>query len=338
MLQNVTTSGAQNIAGDKPYGLVVIGRNEGKRLKLCLQSAPPNTPAVYVDSGSTDNSLTYAQQAGATIVKLDMTLPFTAARARNTGLKALQEEWPALSFVQFVDGDCELQPNWIAKATTFLLENKDIAVVCGRRRERFPERSIYNKLCDIEWDTPPGEAKACGGDALMRIDALKRIDGFNPTMIAGEEPELCLRLRNNGWRIWRLDEEMTLHDAAIERFSQWWARSVRAGYAFALGAWMHGRSSERYWVRETIRSLFWGAALPAFILLLTLMFGPKPLLLFLIYLVQVGSVSLRSNFPPKLAWRYGLLMTIGKFAETWGVLKFAFRSISQTKEEIIEYK
>jgi len=145
---------------------------------------------------------------GADVVALDMDLPFTAARARNAGVDALMAMPTPPDFVQFIDGDCELQPGWIETALAFLQKNPEAAVACGRRRERFPEASVYNRLIDLEWDTPVGQASACGGDALMRADAVQQAGGFNPNLIAGEEPELCVRLRAAGWQIWRLDAEM----------------------------------------------------------------------------------------------------------------------------------
>ncbi|MEM9139196.1 MAG: glycosyltransferase, partial [Pseudomonadota bacterium] len=206
-------------------GAVIIGRNEGARLIRCLASVGSAACMVYVDSGSTDGSVQAAREAGAEVVELDMDMPFTAARARNAGLARLREIG-AFDYVQFIDGDCELQPGWIALALAFLEEHPDVAVACGRRRERFPEASVYNRLCDHEWDTPVGEAKACGGDALMRMTALAAVGGYRDDLIAGEEPELCVRLRAAGWRVWRLDAEMTLHDADMHRFGQWWRRTA----------------------------------------------------------------------------------------------------------------
>ena len=147
-------------------GVVVIGRNEGVRLERCLRSLMQGVgKVVYVDSGSTDGSPQLARSLGVEVLALDMRVPFTAARARNEGFSALQRLLPSMQLVQFVDGDCEVDARWLATAQAFLDQHPEVAVVCGRRRERFPERSVYNLLCDLEWDTPIGEAKACGGDA-----------------------------------------------------------------------------------------------------------------------------------------------------------------------------
>ena len=206
---------------ENKLGVVAIGRNEGERLRRCLSSVLPLVPAtVYVDSGSTDGSNHMAVELGADVVDLDMTRPFTAARARNEGLRKLLLRHPDIAFVQFVDGDCEIVPGWLEAARDYLQDHPKHAVVCGRRRERHPDRSVYNRLCDEEWNTPVGDALSCGGDAMMRAPALQAVGGYRESMIAGEEPELCVRLRQAGWRIHRLDREMTLHDAAITHFSR----------------------------------------------------------------------------------------------------------------------
>ena len=268
-------------------GAVVIGRNEGDRLVRCLASLAGATGhVVYVDSGSTDGSVAAAQAAGAEVVTLDPDRPFTAARARNAGFARLMDRAAAPDFVQFVDGDCEIRDGWIETAAAFLQGTPEAAVACGRRRERFPEASVYNRLIDTEWDTPVGPARACGGDALMRTEALRAVGGFDPRLIAGEEPELCVRLRRAGWTVWRLDAEMTWHDAAITRLGQWWKRTRRAGHAYAEGAALHGGPPERHGVTETRRAVLWGAALPAAALAGTAV-TPWALLLLLAYPAQV---------------------------------------------------
>lgn len=239
-------------------GIVVIGRNEGNRLKISLLSAiGENTTVVYVDSGSTDDSVQIAHSLGASVVELDMSIPFTAARARNAGFSHLLQIEPDIKFVQFVDGDCELIAGWLESAKAELIAQPNVVAVCGKLRERYPERSVYNTLCNIEWDTPVGVTSACGGIAMMRVSAFKQAGGFNPNLIAGEEPELCIRMRRNDGIILRINTDMAWHDADIIRFSQWWKREIRNGHAYAEGMWMHGSSRERHWVRESFRAWLW---------------------------------------------------------------------------------
>lgn len=312
-------------------GAVIIGRNEGARLVACLASFPDWVrPLVYVDSGSTDGSVAAARAAGAEVVALDMALPFTAARARNAGLARLQE-LGAPDFVQFVDGDCRMQPGWLEAAAEFLAARPGVAVVCGRRREVRPEASIWNGLCDAEWDTPVGKAKACGGDALMRVAALTAVGGYDPALIAGEEPELCVRLRQAGWEIWRIDREMTLHDAAMTRIGQWWKRTRRGGHAFAEGAALHGAPPERHWVAETRRAVLWGAALPV-VTLAGLAITPWAGLLVLAYPLQMLRLSRRWG------WERGVFTVLSKFPEAQGVLEYHLNRLRKRRSRLIEYK
>jgi GT2 family glycosyltransferase len=317
--------------------VVVIGRNEGDRLLGCLASVPSLvTRVIYVDSGSTDGSVAAAQAAGADIVQLDTAVPFTAARARNAGFAALADG-TRVDLVQFVDGDCAIQPGWVAAARDFLVQVPQAAVVCGRRRERHPDASVYNRLCDTEWDTPVGNTLACGGDAMMRATVLDGVCGFDPTLIAGEEPELCLRIRKAGWQVWRIDHEMTLHDAAMTRFGQWWKRARRSGHASAEGAAMHGRTPERHGVATMRRALMWGIALPLVVLLGALI-TPWALLLLLAYPAQVVRLARRGGMARRQSWEDAFFLTLGKFPEALGALEYGWRRITAQKMTLIEYK
>lgn len=241
-------------------GFVIIGRNEGARLATCIASVLQEADiAVYVDSGSTDGSSELALGMGLPVVDLDPAIPFTAARARNAGATWLLDRWPSLEFVHFIDGDCELVEGWLEQALAAMKAEPNLASVCGRRRERSPEASIYNQLCDQEWNTPVGIADFCGGDALFRVEPFLRVGGFSDDMIAGEEPDLCHRLRRNQWKIRRIDGEMTIHDAAMTRFGQWWQRNKRSGYSTAEAFARRG-AQEPGLRRHVVSNVFW--ALP----------------------------------------------------------------------------
>jgi GT2 family glycosyltransferase len=319
-------------------GLVAIGRNEGERLRRCLMSVLGKVDAiVYVDSGSNDGSVAIAQGLGVEVVNLDLSQPFSAARARNCGYQRLIERHPEIRLVQFVDGDCELVEGWLARAVAFLEASPEVAVVCGRRRERYPQSSVYNLLCDMEWDTPVGEAEACGGDAMMRVEAFAAVGGFRDDLIAGEEPELCLRLRHRGWKIWRIDAEMTLHDANITSFRQWWRRSMRAGHAYANVTRLYHGTRETFWRRDFQRILFWGGLLPL-TLLGGALFSPLVLAGFVAYPLQAVRTALRRGYDQPASWWYAGSVVLDKFPGLQGVLQFYWKRAMKLKSGLIEYK
>jgi GT2 family glycosyltransferase len=320
------------------YGVVVIGRNEGDRLKRCLMSVSNATSVVYVDSGSSDGSAVLARNHGADVIELDESTPFTAARARNSGYRRLCLTQPQLEYIQFIDGDCELIEGWPEAAVAFLDKHEGVCAVFGRLRERHPERSVYNRLCDMEWDVPLGDSPACGGIAMMHAKPLESVGGYREDLIAGEEPELCVRLRAKGWKIWRVDHEMAWHDAGLTHFHQWWRRNVRSGYAYAQGANLHGSSPERHWVWESQRALIWGLGIPIFCLLSSIFVGPLGLLSWLIYPLQALRLAIRSPVAPKDRLIWATFQILGRFPETEGQIRFIIDQALGRRRGLIEHK
>jgi GT2 family glycosyltransferase len=251
---------------------VVIGRNEGARLEPSLRSVQnAGLPHVYVDSGSSDNSPAVARRLGIPVVELGPSRPFSAARGRNEGLDEALLHWPESDYVLFLDGDCVLDPLFPAAAAATFEEHPDCAIVTGHLSERHPEASIYNRLCAIEWQSPAGKIEnmnALGGIMAARISAFREVGGFNEQAIAGEEPDLGVRLGLAGFSIIKIDRPMATHDAQMLRFSQWWKRAMRSGHALAYRYARHGRTAFRDGQRELRSVLFWGFALPLVVLTL----------------------------------------------------------------------
>lgn len=254
------------------FAVVVIGRNEGERLVRCLGSvaalrAPRELKlqcVVYVDSNSSDNSLEAAQAMGAHTLALKDG-PWTAARARNAGWRAAVAECSAeaieLDWILFLDGDTRVDPEFVCAARLVAADDDTIASITGQRREANPRQSIYTRVLDLDWGSPPGEAAFFGGDTFLRLAALAATDGFDDRLIAGEEPELSRRMRALGWRHQSIAVPMTTHDLAIRRFSQYWARLRRAGYAYAEVSERFRYTSDPLWLsrsrRNIARAAFW---------------------------------------------------------------------------------
>ncbi len=324
-------------------GVVAIGRNEGERLRRCLESATRDCDrVVYVDSGSSDDSVSLAKSFGAIVVSLDMSKPFSAARGRNEGYHALMAAWPSTRFVQFIDGDCELAEHWLTKSQQALSANESLAAVCGRRRERYPDATIYNRLCDIEWDTPIGKAKSCGGDAAYRVEAIEQVGGFDDTVIAAEDDEVCVRLRRQGWKIERINAEMTLHDAAMTRFTQWWRRAVRAGHGFAQGFAMHGEPPEKHFAKPLRSCLIWGGAFPLVAISLAWVTGGISLVMlftgYALLLIKTARSMRSRGLTTPLSMLYAANCVLSKFPGLIGIAKYHWRRLLGSGTRIIEYK
>jgi GT2 family glycosyltransferase len=323
-------------------GVVVIGRNEGARLRICLGSVLlQSRRVVYVDSDSTDDSVAYAKSLSVDVVQLDMRIPFSAARARNDGFQFLCQKYPEIIFVQFIDGDCELLEGWLDRALSFLDSSPSYAIAAGRVIERFPEKSIYNRLCGIEWNTPVGDAKACGGIFLIRRSAFESVGGFNPVVVAGEEPDLCYRLGGKDWKIRRIDNDMALHDSAIYRFSQWWRRAKRAGHGYAQGFALHFRDGNGYYLKESMRCWIWALGVP----LLTILFAFVIRVYALAVLVLYPARFIKTSFNKYKQCRrsgdsvvYGLFTVLASWPQFIGQLLYIKRLLTRANITVIEHK
>jgi cellulose synthase/poly-beta-1,6-N-acetylglucosamine synthase-like glycosyltransferase len=325
--------------------VVVIGRNEGPRLQRCLQSiAQMNHPSfdfevIYVDSGSADNSLTLAKESGATVIALRPDRP-TAALGRNAGWHAANG-----SIILFLDGDTILQPDFVANSLPDLAR-ENIAIVWGHRREIHPEHSLYNRVLDLDWIYAPGPTLYCGGDALFRRNVLDATNGFDETLIAGEEPELCRRIAALDYTILHVDRPMTGHDLAITRFSQYWKRNIRAGHAFAEVSERRRTDALAFWTYEATRNrnraltlstiFFAGVALSIVFLKL----WPA-----IIMLVFFAVISLRSAY--KARWKttdkvalllYGIHSHLQQIPIYWGQLQYKLNHRRGKRAGLVEYK
>ena len=324
-------------------GAVVIGRNEGERLKRCIVSLKDAVElVVYVDSGSTDGSVEFANEQGAEVVELDMSRPFTAARARNAGLKRLRERRSDIDLVQFVDGDCEVIDGWLSRAAELLEKRADAVIVCGRTQELNRSGTVYNRLCDMEFDHRAGDVDSCGGIFMGRAEPITKIGGFNETIIAGEEPELCLRLRNEDWKVVRIDDPMVWHDSAMTRFGQWWKRSVRSGHAYAEAMDRHGSGTERFGVRNSVSIWFW--AFGPLVMAAALLWPTHywSLVILLAYPMQACRIALRrrTTHGNRLgdALLYGVFLMIGKWAQVVGQCRYWLNRARHQQGGLIEYK
>jgi GT2 family glycosyltransferase len=323
--------------------IVAIGRNEGERLARCLRAALAAAPlVVYVDSGSADGSVAQARAAGCSVVELDPAQPFTAARARNQGFAQVMAQAPQAEFVQFIDGDCELDPDWLERAAAELAARSGVALVRGHLREVNPRASVYNRMCDLEWEQTPGEIRACGGIFLIRAEVFRACGGFRSDVIAAEDDEFCVRVRRLGCKLLMLDLPMARHDAAMMSFAQWWRRARRAGHAYAQVAALHGAGEERYFAPERRRIYVWGLALPvAALALAPITKGLSMVALLAAYAAQLAHIARgcrRRGWTPDDAFLYACFAVLSRFPGLQGLLQYHWRQFAGRPPAIIEHK
>lgn len=324
--------------------VVVIGRNEGERLVRCLHSVERahwgdiEHELIYVDSRSTDGSPARAHALGARVLVLDDTSP-CAAKARNLGWRA-----SVGTHLLFLDGDTELHLDFVPRALATLTE-PGLCAVWGHRRESRPQQSIYTRVLDLDWIYPTGRTLYFGGDVLVRRAALDEVKGFDPTLNAGEEPELCARLRAAGWKIEHIDAPMTLHDLAVNSFRAYWLRAYRSGIAYAEVAQRMRVRGDELWQHESRRDFHHGLLFTASPLLLLGTAWVMPMAA-LILLALAAIYLLRTMF--RCAWKapgqwrlcaqYAVHAHFQKIPALFGQLKWRQAARQQCDIALIDYK
>ena len=324
--------------------VVIIGRNEGERLRVCLESVRAadwsgvRHDIWYVDSRSSDNSVALAQAAGAQVMVLEDAAP-CAAKARNLGWQAA-----AGTFILFLDGDTVLAPGFV-RAALAALQDARLCAAWGHRRESHPTQSVYTRVLDLDWVYPTGRSLYFGGDVLIRRCALEQVQGFDPTLKAGEEPEMCARLRALGWEIEHLDEPMTQHDLAVRSLRAYWLRCYRSGIAYAEVAQRMRRMGDVLWQKEAVRDFRHGVLYALYPVLLVLTFTVAPTLgagLLAAALAVLARTAWRSRHKAggqwMLCWQYALHSHIQKIPALAGQLAWKKAQIQAQQLALVEYK
>jgi glycosyltransferase involved in cell wall biosynthesis len=324
--------------------VVIIGRNEGVRLQRCIASVQQahwhqlRHDICYVDSRSTDDSLALAQAQGVQTLLLPEG-PMCAARARNLGWQAATGD-----YILFLDGDTELHPDFVGHALQ-ALDDPRLCAAWGHRRESNPLQSLYTRVLDLDWVYPPGISPYFGGDVLVRRSALAQVDGFDATLNAGEEPELCARLRAKGWQIVHLDVPMTRHDLAVRTFKAYARRCYRSGIAYAEVTHRMRGLGDALWQHEARRDLVHGLLYVAAPALLLLAFLSHVLVGFLLCLLGLA-VLLRSAWHCRskadgnalLALQYAVHSHLQKIPALFGQLAWKRAHARSQRLALVDYK
>ncbi len=174
------------------FSIVIPVLDEAAHLEDCLQAISRlRYPAdefevIVVDNGSSDGSIDIA--TGRSGVRLLHESKNDAYLARNRGIEAAQG-----CFVAFTDGDCLVDPNWLARLEGSF-EGRGADVVIGRLA--YPEGAsgfltYYSQYYDAKTKWLFRETReACyyghGGNMAVRKELFDRVGLFKTTPIVGD--------------------------------------------------------------------------------------------------------------------------------------------------------
>lgn len=318
----------------KELSVVIIGRNEAGRLQKCFDSVSPLDAGecIYVDSGSSDNSVEIAQNAGARIIKLEGP-EYSASKARNRGWKQAKGEW-----ILFVDGDSEITADIVLEGIKFLQANPRTAVICGETRERYPDKSFYQGMSDIDNAQCTKGLEYCGGNAVIRAAALKEVNGYDEKILAGEEPEMCQRMYLKGWKTKRIPAVMAWHDLEMDSFRQYWLRNVRTGMAYAAVAARSKDLGSDLWTKTALKNLIKVAIFLTGTIIIFISRSPIWLIIWVLFIIALVFRTAIRTMSNGVSWKtsilYGIHSHFIHLPMAYGQIKYYFQSM----QEPIEYR
>jgi glycosyltransferase involved in cell wall biosynthesis len=299
---------------------VVIGYNESETLEECLNSAKQakldglTWELLYVDGGSNDSSIDIAREIGVDHL-LGGEKRRRAAENRNLGLFAARGR-----FVQFLDGDMVLSPDWPHAAVEFLESHEDFAAVCGNLNES--SHGTLFKALQIDWVPREDTIRHCGGAAMYIRETVQKAGGFPTDVAYGEEPLLCWRLRNNhGKKIYQLNRPMARHNLGFHGIRDYWRRNVRCGQTYAEIASRCWRTSDPLWRKECIRNALWALTTLAAIFLLIIgnMWIKGGIIIVAIFVVGRKFVQTKlKGYPLSVSILYAFHTYFSKLSIAWG--------------------
>jgi len=303
---------------------VVIGYNEGPHIRACLESVRAarlpgvHTEVFYVDGGSRDNSIEEARRVdGARVLGGEKRR--RAAENRNLGAQHARGR-----YIQFVDGDMLLDPDWPALAMAFLDLHPDVGAVAGALEETNP--SYVYRVLQLDWNPREGEVNCFGGAAMYRRDVFERAGGFPEDVSTGEEPLLCWRIRNvAAHQVWYLARRMAQHDLGYRGPGDYWKRCTTNGRAYIEIASRCWTSADPLWRTNVVRNFAWAAVYVAVVVaVFAAPLWPKLALLALVglALARVTIKTWRSGHPLSIAAGYAIHCYAAKVPLAWGQLKW----------------
>ena len=237
---------------------IIIGRNEGWRLELCLQSVVKaikqcslNAEVIYIDSQSNDNSLEISKSYKEVKSYL-ITGKYNAAIARNIGVKeAIGDD------LVFLDGDMEISPEFLDLIIE-RGENLRYEFISGNfinnyydKDDNFLKKDFYRKIY-CEKDTLQ---YTTGGLFAIKREHWERVGGMHNKYKKGQDLDFGFRLAKKGIFLLRKKEVMAQHHTIdYKNKNRLWRSFIDGSYLYPRAILYRDHVLNKYVMKRMLSS------------------------------------------------------------------------------------
>jgi len=242
--------------------ILIKALNEEALISNCLEAALVEVQKVggeviLVDSLSTDRTIEIAKRYPVRIIQFIRKEDCGCASAVQLGYQYAHGE-----YLYVLDGDMELQPDFLSLALDYLESNPDVAGVAGKLLDtHIKTADDKRRASKATAQQQIMEVPDLGGGGLYRRKAIESVGYLAHRWLpAREEAELGARLRAAGWRLIRLPEIAVLHTGHSESNFQMLCRLWRNRRMHAYGMCLRTAFRKPWWWLSVRRAWFVFAA------------------------------------------------------------------------------
>jgi GT2 family glycosyltransferase len=227
--------------------------NEEMKIRKCLDavffaidSVVGEVEVIVADSLSTDTTVELAAAYPVKIVQLRLPVDRGCGTGVQLGFQHAKGE-----FVYLLDGDMELQRDFLMQALELIEKEISVGAVAGVLQDSQMSNWFDRHRDKTKPSGVPGDLEWLAGGGLYRRAAVMDAGGYagNRNLKAYEEAELGLRLRSHGWRMLRLPVVSVIHTGHAESTFSIVLRQWRSGRLNSAGVLLKSAFGKTWFFR-----------------------------------------------------------------------------------------